>query len=336
MTPNERNGSGAGGGADRDPRLDRVYRAGEREEPPAHLDAAILAAARREVGAGPRAASARLRAWRVPVSIAAVVVLSVSVVTLVREEGGGTLERPAAMPETLKPVETAPAPPAAAPEAAKAPARETPPATAPAAKDDAAPGATADAKIARNTARREDGERAGHSELQSAGPGAAPSPQPFQGAPAAPERRQAFATDQAAGAGTATQPAAPRASEADASATRGEPAPAPRSTARMMQRDRAAAEDATGSLSAAPPPAAVAPVEKPQASAEVRALKREPALAANTRLAGLVKEVGSQLPEKWLDRIEALRREGRKEDADELLAEFKRRFPSHPLPPGLR
>lgn len=336
MTPNERNGSGAGGGADRDPRLERVYRAGGREEPPAHLDAAILAAARREVGARPRAVSTRLRAWRVPVSIAALVVLSVSLVTLVQEEGGGKLEPSAAMSEDSKLLEKAPAPPASVPEAAKAPARATPPATAPAARDDAAPGATAAAKIAGNTARREDRERAGHTELQSSGPGAAPSPQPFQGAPAAPERRQAFATDQAAGAGSMTQPAAPSASEADVPASRGEPAPAPRSTARMMQRDRAVAEDVAGSLSAAPPPAAVAPAEKPKASAEARALKREPVLADTTRLAGLVKEVESRPPEKWLERIEALRREGRKADADELLAEFKRRFPNHPLPPGLR
>ena len=92
MSTNGRIGDGMPGDADRDPGLDRLYRDAPREEPPAHLDAAILAAAHREVGARPRAASARLRAWRVPVSIAAVVVLRVSVVTLVREEGGGQLE----------------------------------------------------------------------------------------------------------------------------------------------------------------------------------------------------------------------------------------------------
>ena len=35
----------------RDPRLERLYRDAGHEEPPAHLDAAILAAARREAGA---------------------------------------------------------------------------------------------------------------------------------------------------------------------------------------------------------------------------------------------------------------------------------------------
>ena len=335
MTPNERNGSGVGGGADRDPRLDRVYRAGVREEPPAHLDAVILAAARREVGARPRALTSRLRAWRVPVSIAAVVVLSVSLVTVVREEGGGKLEQPTAMFEYSKPAETAPAPPAAAPEAAKAPARAAPPSVAPAARDTTL-GATASSKLAGDAARREDRAREGQpaaSELQAARSGAVPSPQPFQGAPASPERRQVLATDQATGAGVATQSAGTRPSVAEVPAAPA--ATAPRPTARMMQRDQAAIEDASGAVSAARSPAAIAPAEKPQSKAKARA-QSGPKLADATRLTALMKDFDAQLPEKWLERIEALRREGRMEDADELLAEFKRRFPNHPLPPGLR
>ena len=340
MTPNERNGSGVGGGAERDPRLDRAYRAGAREEPPAHLDAAILAAARREVGARPRPVSARLRAWRVPVSIAAVVVLSVSLVTLVREEGGGKLEQPRSVDLYSKSAETAPAPPPAAPEAAKAPARATPPTAAPAVRDDVPPGATASAKIAGEAARREDQGRAGHPaapELLAARPSApAPSPQPFQAAPAAPERRPILAADQAAGAGAATQSTGTRASEAETSATPAESAAASRSAARMMQRDRAATGDLVGAVSGAPPPAAVAPADKPRPRAEARAQQSGPALADTARVAALMKEFEAQPPEKWLERIEALRREGRKGDADELLAEFKRRFPNHPLPPELR
>ncbi len=96
-----------------DPRLARLYREAVHEEPPADLDAAILAAARREAGArphevtsqtdevaSPEAASASgpapgfrparyfPRAWRLPVSLAAVMVLTVSVVTLTREHDG--------------------------------------------------------------------------------------------------------------------------------------------------------------------------------------------------------------------------------------------------------
>jgi len=55
MALNEHGTGGANGGAERDPRLERVYREAAHETPPAHLDAAILAAARRAVGqpAGP-------------------------------------------------------------------------------------------------------------------------------------------------------------------------------------------------------------------------------------------------------------------------------------------
>jgi len=334
MTPNERNGSGAGGGAERDPRLDRAYGAGAREEPPAHLDAAILAAARREVGARPHAVSPRLRAWRVPVSIAAVVVLSVSLVTLVREEGGGQLERSSAMFEYSKRTEPAPAPPpAAAPEAAKAPAHARPPSAAPAARQDAAADATASARLAEEDSRRAAGAfatRPAEPEPQAPPRAAAPSPQPFQAAPAAREQRPALAVDQAIGAGIAAQSAGVR-GETEWSVAPSEPVAAPKSAASNMQRDRAATSDIAGIVSRAPAPAA-----KPSAKLEVRAPQSGPALADAGRVATLIKEFDAQPPEKWLEKIEALRREGRKGEADDMLAEFKRRFPGHPLPTELQ
>ncbi len=333
MTTNGRNGGGTPGDAERDPRLDRLYRETVREEPPARLDAAILAAARREVGARPRAVSPRLRAWRVPVSIAAVVVLSVSLVTLVREEGGGKLEPPSAVDLYSRPAETAPVSPVP-PEAAKAPA------AAPAARDDVALGATASAKIAEQASRRAAGASAARSaapESQAPPRAAAPAPQPFQAAPAPREQRPVLAADQAAGAGIATQSAGTRSSEGETSGTPAEPtAVAPSPAARMMQRDRAAASEAAGAMSAAPPPAASAPAEKPRVRPEARAMQAERPLPDTARVAGLLKEFEPQPPEKWLEKIEALKREGRKEEADGMLAEFKRRFPNHPLPPGLR
>ncbi|HET9664680.1 MAG TPA: hypothetical protein VFP00_10685, partial [Burkholderiales bacterium] len=89
-----------------DPELARLYRDAAHEEPPRHLDAAILAAARREAGAQPRPleqpaggtvssrmktgnvppAASRYRRWHVPVALAAVLVLSVSLVTLLHRE----------------------------------------------------------------------------------------------------------------------------------------------------------------------------------------------------------------------------------------------------------
>ena len=37
-------------------------------------------------------------------------------------------------------------------------------------------------------------------------------------------------------------------------------------------------------------------------------------------------------PERWLERIVQLRKEGKHEEADKLLAEFKRRYPDYRIP----
>lgn len=116
----------------RDAHLARLLDAADRAEPPAALDAAILAAARREVSARPQSVSMGtaagggglaggppLRAkrnWYVPVSIAAVVVMSASLVTIVHQEKGDELEQPprttsvpaAAPAEAQKPQQTVP------------------------------------------------------------------------------------------------------------------------------------------------------------------------------------------------------------------------------------
>lgn len=59
----------------RDPRVDAAWRAASRDEPPPALDAAILAAARREAGAGPRSTrkpqAMRARRWWWPLAVAA-------------------------------------------------------------------------------------------------------------------------------------------------------------------------------------------------------------------------------------------------------------------------
>ncbi len=80
----------------RDAALTAIYRAAPADVPPATLDAAILAAARREVRARPREAGFSFRSLRVPMSIAAVLALSVSLVTLMREEAPELTEPPRA------------------------------------------------------------------------------------------------------------------------------------------------------------------------------------------------------------------------------------------------
>src|SRR5258705_9246612 len=81
----------------RDARLTAIYRAAEQDTPPPALDTAILAAARREVGARPRPAGySFVRSWRGPLSVAAVVVLSVSLIMLMREEAPDVVAPPRA------------------------------------------------------------------------------------------------------------------------------------------------------------------------------------------------------------------------------------------------
>jgi len=71
----------------RDPQLARIYRAASADAPSAELDAAILAAAHRAVGAKPRSTGhSFIRSWRGALSAAAVIVLSASLVIVMREE----------------------------------------------------------------------------------------------------------------------------------------------------------------------------------------------------------------------------------------------------------
>jgi hypothetical protein len=298
MAMSESDRDGLPEGVERDPGLDRLYRAAGSEEPPAHLDAAILAAAHREAGARPRAAGSVLRRWQVPVSIAAVVVLSVSLVTLVKEEGGEQLVPLA--PSRL------PAPPASdlartAPAPAEAeqprPSASLPEHLAVEPRRDAPAAPAAGSGLARDAL----GDAAGSSSGRE-GAGAAkqpdgasrPQPQPFrESAPA--ERRSA--------------------------ATQASPT-----------EDVAAVQTpATAESGAAPVPAA-----KPAAPRLKASEARKEAAAATDARPPVWQGYDNEPPQKWLDRIAELKRQERVADADAMLAEFRLRFPAHPLPPGLQ
>jgi hypothetical protein len=127
----------------RDPNLDRAYRETSRDEPTPELDERIRAAARRAVGTRPQsleqqAADARRRSWasrwRVPLSVAATLVIAATLTVMVQDEerrprddaGRGVSPMIVAPREAEKP-----APPAAsAPDAARsAPAVAPAPAT---------------------------------------------------------------------------------------------------------------------------------------------------------------------------------------------------------------
>jgi hypothetical protein len=102
----------------RDPRLDAAYRDAATDEPPAAIDERLRAAARRAVAAGPQSLEARARGeaqrswaarWRVPVSIAATVVVAVTLSYMVEREDA-QLARVDGHPGTAPPQAVAVAP----------------------------------------------------------------------------------------------------------------------------------------------------------------------------------------------------------------------------------
>ncbi len=380
-----------GDNIEQDQRLARLYEAAGSDAPAPELDAAILAAARRSVHAGPRAGGGgdaapvvrQKRNWYVPMSIAAVLVLSVSVVTLVQEEKGGELAQPPmprasvpAKPKLIEPAAPAPSPPPAAVLARPAPAAATEsgaarnerpseelsdrmaraPALSESARESEARKATAAAGPA---APVQDGlttQRQGDDQARERR--AAPTPTPFpavrESAPAettASRDQSRSAADYGAGSGAALGGTRPdSASRAEAKRdTAAKQAASPPADARIEERapgSAAATAPATRSVpleaqsSAAPPTAegrvqaeppvmaaakpAVAP--PPPAKAMVRAA---PKPALSQRPAWLA-ELEHQPPERWLERLAQYRRDGRNAEADELLAEFRKRFPDHP------
>lgn len=95
----------------RDTELSRLYRESDRAEPPSALDEAILAAARAAVMPAPRRRSG-WRAWMLPMSLAATLVLTVSLTLVVQQEQ--ELERVGAEAPPPSAVPSKPAEPEAA------------------------------------------------------------------------------------------------------------------------------------------------------------------------------------------------------------------------------
>lgn len=155
---------------DHDDDVARRYRALPREEPPPALDAAILAHSRRAVAARPGG----LRRWSGPLSIAAVLVLAVGIVSRMQVEQPGI--------ETSAPASVPPPPPA------ESRAEAAPQAKAEMAAPQPAPKPKAAARVEQRVARDAEAPTA-QPEPQSRGPapqaitiqGAAPPPpQPFR------------------------------------------------------------------------------------------------------------------------------------------------------------
>jgi hypothetical protein len=321
--------------SERDATLTAVYRAADQDLPPPALDSAILAAARREVGARPRPVGHGFgHAWRAPLSIAAVIVLSVSLVTLMREE----------------------APELVTPPTANTRGTDSKPEFAGAAADNSA---AVDGRFLRDEQRSKSiglrppqassnsGLGIRQSDLVDLGSQAKPK----QGAGAeraddtvtgatAPAKRRATIVDvqkeaMQAPATVATAGPAENKLHAKAEAAASDRAE-PDSSVRAQSRSAPARQgaDALSAPASIVPPAAPAaqPAFVPQPSlAAPQIMPAPPAVAVGTF------ERSTEItPEKWLERIEDLRKRGRLDEAKSSLAEFRKRYPDYKLPPGLR
>lgn len=270
---------------EQDPQLAALYRAGADAAPPAHLDDAIRAAARREVAAGPRRAG--IRRWAVPVSLAAVLLLSVSVVTLMREQGADRSE------SMLQPPVHAPIAGMQS-EIAKRESAEPPTAV------------TQDAAPKRRSAAPPPAAAPAAPLAQAGAPAPAPAPA-LSGRVAEAEQGATESRAKAMAAESSNRAEAPLAARRDYAA----PQPIQRSAPPPL------ADAAGGAGASASKPAAAALSVAPAKGALWQDLVQEP-------------------PEKWIQRITELRRDGKTADADALLAEFRRRFPDARLPGDLR
>lgn len=283
------------GGPERDAGLDRLYRHAGEELPRAEIDDAIRAAARKAVGARPQALGARARRWGVPISIAAVVVVSVSLVTLMREEGADRLEEgygPGRVESKAKPAET---PVGGAELESRTPAKRADQAPRPVPQAPAAPAANAGAPSSADDALR------ARSSVAPAGVGPDPASREL--------REQAAYRDR-----EASTP----------------PAPERQSVGKKSDGDKAdaLAPPATRMLRNAPAASAGEPLTAQSAAKSERS-------PLDVRVDALVSALAEAAPPSWLEKIKSLRKEGRKEEADALLEEFKRRYPDYPIPSEL-
>jgi len=261
-----------------DEKVSQKYRELGAPEPPRALDEAILAAATRSARSLHGTARSWTKRWAVPLSIAAVVVLSATVTLRIQHEQSG-IEVPA---PTEK--ERAAAPPVVVAE---------PQLTLKAEEQFKAPTRERRAKTAgRDETRRDETRQA--------------EPKPF----AQPMRDQVPAAAPAAPAAVASAPAPSAVLSSRADAARGAASSEAGTMARQVEERIARDAEA----------AARAPQVGP---VQAQAKRAELAAAAKT---------AAETPERELERIAELRRQGRHDEADKALAEFRKRHPEFRIP----
>ena len=304
-----------------DPIVAARYRDLPLEEPSPALDDAIRAAARRAVHASPRSFSRR---WAMPVSVAAVLVLAVGVTLRMQiEQPGIEYSVPDRRLEAPAPVASAPPAPAV-PEAA--PLKEGIESTMSYAQKPAPPTAArrSERAAARDSAKAQGSAAAGASGepvlAKQERERKATAPAPFQ-----PELSRSAPMESRSEASGALAPQTRPKASADTAATQAAPPPPP-----------AASAPAPAQAPAAPPPVAAT---APKATEEL-ALQAPSARAKRATEPRAMGDMGLrasavETPERKLERIAELRREGRHAEADEALTKFRREHPDFKIAPEL-
>jgi hypothetical protein len=278
--------------------LRRGYRAAAQEEPPAALDAAIRAAAQRETRTRPRpAGSAFGTSWRIPASIAAVVVVSVTTAVMVVQR------------DTHLPLATQKSAPASAVDAGPAKDQAAVPTASGALKEKA--------EVETGKAELQAHPRADRTPASSVVPPAAPAGKFERSAshevdtpiaPAAVELRQEPLRAQAQAQAEQKTPSSATAQPASPSANAAAPARfAPQSGVATGTADETVSVESLAKKQALPGPAG-------EADSSTVAWEKD--------------------PQAWLAHVEELRAAGRTEDAEASFQAFRRRYPDYRLPAG--
>jgi len=295
-------------------KLDAAWRAASREEPPAALDHALRAAARRAVGAGPSGARRHMQSW--PLAAAAIVaVLAIGIVRM-------------APPEQVTPtvVDDNASPPVASKETAT-----TTTAVAPAATEAGLRAAAQAAATSAPTDRPSSG-----AQRQLGQPLSAPPPKPSVGLVDKPQ------APPASGGGSSAPRAVARAPDGDRGAPKSkleDAADAKKIAAEPFPAAPAESRNAADALTPTSPPtvAGARPGAPTQRENAIDAVARRdeapstqgptPASAARTSLEGQrAKDSAPRTPDEWIKLIRRLQGEGRKDEVAKELTAFRAEY----------
>jgi len=311
----------------RDPRFDEAWASVSDETPPPALDAAILAAARREVGAGPRdagtavAEATRPERWWFPLAAAATIgAIALGVLQVVGPDGVFDGGAPAVVSD-LPPESSAASRPAPMP--APAPTAPLSSSTPSQIAGPGVPGPTPDRPAGRASAPL---PTTPADTVRSAPPPAAASAGKAEASPGDP-----------ASAASGTVAREPSADAPPGTARDQHPPPLRFAPSPARPTDSAVGAAA---VPAAPPAGSPPPMSRERTAAPATAAKLAATAPERARAdaAPAARPPGAPLPvPEWIALIRRLRDEGRVDDAVKELAAFRRAHPDHQqlLPPDL-